>query len=105
LVDNAAPDIGSFRSWSVAVPRHVVYRAFPSETVLLNLETGRYHGLNTTAGAMLDELVRASAVGEAVDTLAERYSMSHALIERDLFDLCTSLRKRGLIETDDGSDS
>lgn len=28
------------------VPRHVVYRDFVNETVVLNLETGTYHGLN-----------------------------------------------------------
>jgi hypothetical protein len=30
------------------LPSHVVMRAFVHETVVLNLATGRYHGLNTT---------------------------------------------------------
>ena len=34
----------------VRVPRHVVHRDFPAQTVILNLETGKYHGLNPTAG-------------------------------------------------------
>ena len=38
----------------VTRPQHVVYRSFPSETVVLNLQTGSYHGLNATAGRMLD---------------------------------------------------
>lgn len=32
------------------VPDHVVYRAFVDETVVLNLDTGRYHGLNAVGG-------------------------------------------------------
>ena len=35
---------------NVKLPQHVVYRDFVSETVLLNIQTGKYHGLNPTAG-------------------------------------------------------
>ena len=32
------------------VPEHVVYRTFVSETVVLNLQSGHYHGINTSGG-------------------------------------------------------
>ena len=35
----------------VRVPEHVVYRDFAEQTVVLNLRTGRYHGLNETVVA------------------------------------------------------
>jgi hypothetical protein len=41
---------------TVRVPEHVVYRKFAEETVALNLQTGRYHGLNPTAAAMVQAL-------------------------------------------------
>jgi hypothetical protein len=88
---------------NVTVPEHVVYRSFPSETVVLNLQTGRYHGLNTTAAHMLEELQRAGSVRAAAVTLAARYEMPSAEIEQDLCDLCATLLDRGLIEADDGS--
>ena len=37
-----------------SVPQHVVYRRFAAETVVLNLETGTYHGLNATGARMLE---------------------------------------------------
>ena len=39
-----------------SVPEHVVYREFVQETVILNLETGTYHGLNPSGGKMLETL-------------------------------------------------
>ena len=44
-----------------AVPDHVVYREFVNETVVLNLETGTYHGLNPSGGRMLEALGSAPA--------------------------------------------
>jgi Coenzyme PQQ synthesis protein D (PqqD) len=80
------------------VPEHVVYRQFPVETVMLNLETGRYHGLNPTAGAMLTELESSESVAEALVRLAAHYDVPSETLERDLCELCLDLRARGLIE-------
>ena len=52
------------------MPEHVVYREFVQETVILNLETGTYHGLNPTGGKMLQTLSNAPTVKEAAATLA-----------------------------------
>jgi coenzyme PQQ synthesis protein D (PqqD) len=87
----------------IKVPQHVVYRSFPTETVLLNLQTGKYHGLNATAGRMLEELERSACVADAATALAEAYSQPQATLERDVCELCQSLRERGLIEVDGGS--
>ena len=45
-----------FASAHVSIAPHVVYRSFATETVILNLQTGRYHGLNKTGGRMLELL-------------------------------------------------
>ena len=39
-----------FASAHVAIAPDVVYRTFATETVILNLQTGRYHGLKMTGG-------------------------------------------------------
>jgi Coenzyme PQQ synthesis protein D (PqqD) len=83
---------------SVTVPQHVVYRSFPTETVLLNLQTGTYHGLNPIGGRMLEALERTTSVRAAAAELAERYARAPDTIERDLCELCDALRERGLIE-------
>jgi hypothetical protein len=86
----------------VSVPHHVVYRSFPTETVVLNLETGRYHGLNPPAGRMLEALERAASPRAAAAALARDYDQSRSAIERDLCGLCGVLADRGLVEIDDG---
>lgn len=89
-------------SSSVRVPQHVVYRSFPTETVVLNLETGKYHGLNATAGKMLETLAKTASVGEAVARVAADYEQSEEVVERDVQELCNVLLERGLIEIDGG---
>jgi hypothetical protein len=84
----------------VRVPQNVVFRSFPAETVVLNLQTGKYHGLNPTAGRMLEALVESEAVSEAVEALAAEYDRPAAGVERDVQDLCRALLDRGLIETE-----
>jgi hypothetical protein len=82
----------------IAIPSYVVYRTFVTETVALNIETGQYHGLNTTAGRMLETLERRGTVSAAVEPLAEEFEQPVERIRSDLLALCTNLRARGLIE-------
>ncbi len=86
------------------LPQHVVHRSFVEETVVLNLRTGKYHGLNPTAGRMLDALEAAPTVGDAVPELAAEYGVERERIEADLLELTRGLLERGLIVTadDDG---
>jgi hypothetical protein len=101
--DTAMPINASLLAARIVVPQHVVYRGFPTETVVLNLQTGMYHGLNATAGRMLEELERAACVADAVEVLAGVYDQPPEVVERDACELCRSLLERGLIEVDGGS--
>lgn len=80
------------------IPDHVVFRSFPVETVVLNLDTGRYHGLNPIAGRMLEALEKASSLADAAALLAAEYEQPAAAVEADLHRLCGDLAARGLIE-------
>ena len=82
----------------VTVPQHVVYRAFANETVVLNLLTGKYHGLNPTGGRMLEVLEKSAKVRDAGETLAGEYGRPPDEIEGDLYDFCLELLEHGLIE-------
>lgn len=84
----------------VRVPEHVVYRDFAEETVILNLESGMYHGLNRTAARMVTTLDSAPSVGTAVDRLADEFGQPREVIARDVVALCRALSERGLIEHD-----
>jgi Coenzyme PQQ synthesis protein D (PqqD) len=83
------------------LPQHVVHRSFVAETVVLNLRTGKYHGLNPTAGRMLQALETAPTVGGAASELADEYGLERERIQGDLLALTRGLLERGLIETTD----
>lgn len=86
------------------VPEYVVYRTFVYETVVLNLQTGKYHGLNHTAGRMLELLERSPTVGVAAAKLADELSRPLREIEVDICELCTGLAERGLIDLGSSDD-
>ena len=95
-VDGAdeAPDLLAARA---RVPSGVVYRNFANETVVLNLDTGLYHGLNPTAGRMLETIERVPSVGDAAAALAEEYERPLPEVQRDLCKLCEALVERSLL--------
>lgn len=102
MAPDTMPDTSLLPTSNIKVPQHVVYRSFPSESVVLNLQSGRYHGLNATAGAMLEELETGSCISEAAVVLAERYGKPAEIVEKDMLELCRLLLKRGLVEVDGG---
>jgi hypothetical protein len=91
------PDELSLES-RVRVPGHVVYRAFVNETVALNLGTGTYHGLNPTAGRMLEAVSAAGTLREAAKTLASDNAWDLPTVQSDLMGLCRTLVEKGLLE-------
>ncbi|HXA55255.1 MAG TPA: PqqD family protein [Solirubrobacteraceae bacterium] len=97
----ASPPTDDLLAARVRMPQHVVCRSFVAETVVLNLQTGQYHGLNPTAGRMLEALQQAPTVAAAVDGIAAQYHVEQELIQRDLLALVGGLLERGLIETVD----
>ena len=89
---------GNTAQLAVKVPDHVVYRGFVSETVVLNLKTGQYHGLNPTAGRILEKLDEVGRLQTAITALAEEFKEPAQRIEEDLKRLCEELLARELLE-------
>ena len=87
---------------SVRIPSHVVFRAFPAEMVVLNLNTGQYHGLNPTGGRMLEVLGEEGTIGGAVERLEVEFEVERERLEADLLVLCRHLAERDLIEVSSG---
>lgn len=96
-------DTASLLSARLRLPSHVVHRSFVVETVVLNLETGKYHGLNPIAGRMLDVLNEAPSVRDAALTIAQEYEEDQATVEADLLVFCRDLLDRKLMEIVDDS--
>jgi len=83
------------------IPQNVVFREFAQETVVLNLDTGKYHGLNPTAGRMIQALENADTVRAAAASLAHEFPDAGADLEYDLCHFCLALAERGLVELGD----
>jgi hypothetical protein len=92
------PDQERLAQAKITVPEHVVFRAFVSESIALNLKTGVYHGLNVTAGRMLELLQQTGSFRQTADTLVAEYHRPAAEISQDLRSLCGELLHRGIIE-------
>jgi hypothetical protein len=90
-------DVTASTPMRVSVPPHVVYRPFPHETVALNLETGKYHSLNTTAGRMLELLDQLGDTEQVAERLAAEYGVALEGVRQDLLDLCRDLAERKLV--------
>lgn len=95
--DPSAPELPEILDVPVEAPQHVVYRTFVSETVMLNLETGTYHGLNPTAGRLLRALEDTSTPREAAGELARAYERQPQEVEEDVRAFCRDLLERKLI--------
>jgi Coenzyme PQQ synthesis protein D (PqqD) len=80
------------------LPEHVVHRSFVSETVILNLQTGKYHGLNPMGGHMLEVLGESEDVRSAAERVATEYEQDVDVVQADFVAFCTDLLDRGLVE-------
>jgi hypothetical protein len=89
---------GTLLDAPVLFPEHVVFRSFAHETVALNLRTGRFHGLNDTAGRMVQLVQRCALPRDAVAPLASEYGVSPEEVARDLERLLELLLERELID-------
>jgi hypothetical protein len=87
----------TIRASRVEVPDHVAQREFADQTVALNLQTGRYHGLNWTAARMLTALSQGDSVGATARRLAVELDEPYERVEKDVVELCRALDERGLI--------
>ena len=80
------------------VPAHVVFRTFATETIALNLDAGTFHGLNPTAGRMVEVAAEKVTLAAAARALAAEYDRPERLVADDLLTLVGDLVQRGLVE-------
>jgi len=84
----------------VRLPEHVVYRSFEAETVLLNLRTGEYYGLNPSGARMFELLCETGSTEAAACEAAGEFGQPITVIAPDMAQLCADLVARNLIEVD-----
>ncbi|GEM_PF-792766 len=93
---NSTPDMDP--TLKVAVPQHVMSRAVGDESVLLDLGSGLYFGLDAVGARMWDLMAESRTLGEVASTVAAEYGVEVARVEADLMGFLATLESRGLIE-------
>jgi Coenzyme PQQ synthesis protein D (PqqD) len=79
------------------VPAHVLIRHLDGESVLLNLESERYFGLDGTGTRMLELLTTSPNVDLAYEKLLEEFEVEPVRLRENLNELLRRLVENGLL--------
>ena len=79
------------------VPRNVLIRFLDHESVLLNVDTEKYFGLDSVGTRMWQLATSAPSVDAAMAQLLEEYDVSADTLRSDLSGLLEHLKENGLI--------
>ena len=82
----------------VKVPDEVLISNLQDESVLLNLESERYFGLDDVGTRFLSVLTTSDSIEAAYNTLVQEYDVDGQVLRQDLLALVESLVDQGLIE-------
>lgn len=85
----------------VFVTPDVLVQELQGESVLLNLNGGRYFGLDEVGTRMWAVLTTSGSVQAAYDALLSEFDVDGETLRRDLADLLEKLMKHGLVAVDD----
>ena len=81
----------------VVVPQHVLVRFMDRESVLLNLETERYFGLDETGTRMWQVATSTPSIEAALQQLMEEYDAEPEVLQNNLTELLGRLMENGLL--------
>jgi hypothetical protein len=82
----------------ISVPKHVLVRLFENESVILNLNTESYHGLDDVGTRMWMALTQSASIQEAFEALLSEYAIEPGQLRQDLDEFLEKLRQRGMVE-------
>jgi len=82
----------------VSVPDTVVSREFDGETVLLNLDTGMYFGLDAVATDMWRAMLDSASLADASGVVGARYDVEPDTLRGDLLHFAQQLLDKGLLQ-------
>jgi hypothetical protein len=85
------------------VPEAVITRELDGETILLNLETGIYFGLDKVGTDIWRAIVSAGTLGDALLQVQSEYDVDPAVLRTDFLRLVDELLAKGLLQPADSS--
>jgi hypothetical protein len=85
------------RDARLKIPPHVVTRKVGEETVILNLDSGTYFGLDPVGSRFLELVEARATVAEAMARMLEEFDVTEAQLEGDLERLSGEMLAGGLL--------
>jgi hypothetical protein len=82
---------------SVSVPSQVVARLVGDETVILNLETSVYYGLDSVGSRIWNIAEENGNLQSVFDALKEEYDVAPDVLQQDILRLADELAAKGLL--------
>ena len=82
----------------VQIPDDVLISRLQEESVILNLDSERYYGLDDVGTRFLSALTTSESIEAAYETLVKEYNVDGQLLRRDLLELVENLVEQGLIQ-------
>jgi Coenzyme PQQ synthesis protein D (PqqD) len=82
----------------VTVPDDVLISQLQEESVILNLDSERYYGLDDVGTRMLSVLSTSSTIEAAYELLRDEYDVDDEVLRRDLLSLIEKLVNQGLVK-------
>ncbi len=82
----------------VKIPDDVLISHLQEESVILNLDSERYYGLDDVGTRILSVLTTSDSIEAAYELLLEEYEIDSAVLRQDLLALIESLAEQGIVE-------
>ena len=82
----------------VKVPDDVLISNLQEESVILNLDSERYFGLDDVGTRFLSALTTSNSIEAAYDLLLEEYEVDRQVLRQDLLALVENLAEQGIVE-------
>jgi hypothetical protein len=81
----------------LAVHPSVICRELSGETVLLNLVSGVYYGLDAVGTRVWQLLVEGRTIAGVCETMLQEYDVAPDVLQADVVRLVGELRERGIV--------
>jgi hypothetical protein len=82
----------------VRLPDDVLISRLQEESVILNLDSERYFGLDDVGTRFLSVLTASDSIEVAYQSLAEEYEVDREVLRQDLVALIQNLQQQGIIK-------
>ena len=80
------------------LPQAVLISGLQDESVILNLDSERYFGLDDVGTRMFSVLITSPSIEKAFELLLEEYQVDREVLRQDLISIVDQLLAQGLLE-------